>query len=330
MAENEPPSGGDIATSLDVSAIAREIAQGHFGIQQVDALEPLPGHGHVFLVRSPGSPFVEKCVLDSGRWTERLRYTHELVMLLNERGFATYSLIQAVGGGTLVYSDGLIWEMHTYVSGHPLGSLALDPSGVGRLLGEYHRTAEQIALEGFPVPEAYRTGGVESADPRLVLTALSTRLRSSEALDGVNCLMDLSRSLSEGLNAGDSAIPLHGDISASNILARASRHFLIDFEDVAWGHPCIDVAQALARLVAACQQRGCDSAHDAVFEFLSSYESSSSFAMRPSARLKAVAALHAIKDWACDQLSSSLPDQSLPATLPLLRLTLDLISRCLD
>lgn len=330
MAEAVPRRGSDMAMSLDVSALAGEIASRHFGIEPVDALEPLPGHGHVFLVRSSGSRFVEKCVLDSGQWTERLRHTHELVRMLNERGFATYSLIQAVGGETLVFSDGLIWEMHSYVPGNPLGSLALDPPGVGKLLGEYHCAAEQIALDGISAHETHRMDGLELARPRLVLAALVSRLRDSAVLPEVNRLIDLSLCLSEGLSEGSRVIPLHGDISASNILASASRYFLIDFEDVAWGDPCIDVSQALARLVAGCRQPSLASLRTSVLEFLSSYESSSDSAIRPAEMVKPVAQLHAIKDWACDQLSSSLPDESVREALPVLHRTLDLISQCLD
>ena len=227
------PDGSGKAMRFDVSALADEIARKHFGIQPVDALEPLPGHGHVFLVHSSGSRFVEKCTLDSGQWTERLKHTHELVRLLNERGFATYSLVHAVGGGTLVLADGLIWEMHTYVSGCPLSSLALDPSGVGKLLSEYHRTAERIAFDGLSPPETSCTGGFESAGPKLVLAALNSRLQDPGVLREINHLMDLVRSLSEGWSAGTRVIPLH-DISASNILACAPGYCLIDFEDVAW------------------------------------------------------------------------------------------------
>jgi hypothetical protein len=51
--------------------------------------------------------------------------------------------------------------------------------------------------------------------------------------------------------------------------------------------------------------------------------------MQASATLKRVAGLHAIKDWACDQLISKLPDRSVAETLPFLRRTLDLPSLCL-
>ena len=323
------PDGSGKAMRFDVSALADEIERKHFGIQPVDALEPLPGHGHVFLVHSSGSRFVEKCTLDSGQWTERLKHTHELVRLLNERGFATYSLVHAVGGGTLVLADGLIWEMHTYVSGCPLSSLALDPSGVGKLLSEYHRPAERIAFDGLSPPETSCTGGFESAGPKLVLAALNSRLQDPGVLREINHLMDLVRSLSEGWSAGTRVIPLHGDISASNILACAPGYCLIDFEDVAWGDACIDVAQALTRLVVTCQQRPPETVRDAVLEFLSSYEGSSGSAMQASATLKRVAGLHAIKDWACDQLISKLPDRSVAETLPFLRRTLDLLSLCL-
>jgi Ser/Thr protein kinase RdoA (MazF antagonist) len=327
MASAPPSNGRDMTMNLDVSAAAADIARKHFGIEPVDALDPLPGHGHVFLVHSSGSRFVLKCTLDSAQRTERLKTVHEFVRILNEFGFLTYSLIHTANGGTWVCGGGLIWEMHTYIAGQPLRSLALDPSGVGRLLGDYHRAAVRIVRSRISASDSCGASGLESADPKLVLKALSSRLRDAGVLTEVNRLVDLSRSLSQGLGAEDPVIPLHGDISASNIIVCASRYFLIDFEDLAWGDPGIDTAQALARLVAGCQQRPRASTRSVILEFLSSYASSVGSAVQPSARLSAVAKLHAIKDWACDQLSASLPDQTVAETLPSLCCTLDLLSR---
>lgn len=312
-----------------MSAAAAEMAQEHFGTGPVSAIDPLPSHSHAFLVSARGSRYVLKCMSNWEMRPVSVETTHNLVRFLNQEGFCTYSLVPATFGRTWVHSRGFLWELHTYIAGYTPGSLRFDPPRVGRLLAEYHAAAEAFVRVRFAQPRSGAASSLRHVDPTLALRALASRVWSSESLDQIDGLVALSQSLVQGSVEGDRVLPLHNDISESNIVISASRCHLIDFEDTVWGDPGLEVAQALARMASREPHQTVEDYGIAVRKLLSAYAESSGYPGPSTDLLRTASSLHAIKDWACDQLCFSLPDQLVPEQFPSLLCTLDLLSRCI-
>lgn len=286
---------------LNILVAATDVVQKHYALQLDFELQTLPGRRHVFLVTSHNSRYVLKCVAAPSVTIENIQSTHRLVQLLSHRHFATYSLISSILDSTWVIDYDLIWEMHTYVEGEPLQAIAVSPETVGQLLGTYHKTVSHLLHDrSLTVPV-----GIEeywhSVDPVAVLKVLRSTATGQTAVAFLDSLVDQSLSWISSLAGPEIVVPVHGDVSASNVIVNSERAYLIDFECIRWEDPLVDLAQAVARLILP-KRTDTEAQRMAVDRILSSYLTSSGFPRSERSRLAAAVSLHLVLDWACEQL----------------------------
>lgn len=292
---------------LTILAAAAEVCERHYGIRPVAPLALLPGRRHVFLVDSASTRYVLKCMAASDIEAANLRFTHQLVSLLSRARFNTYSVMTTVTGSTWVADDGMFWELHSFIEGNALSSLASSPIDVGCLLGEYHQTAASLVSNRLlPVVDGSACGWLP-VDPIGPLRVLRSRVQAVASSALIEQLASAAGSWISSLDSPLVAIPLHGDVSKSNIIVAGSGMYLIDFEGILCGDPRVDVAQAVSRQVSSDvlqeEARRC-----AVKAFLSAYSESSRLAYPVALQLDLLAKLSLLFDWACRLLSAQASD----------------------
>jgi len=313
---------------LDITSVAKKIVRQHFRTKQISELVPLPGRRHVFLVAVCDRRYILKCVAAPSIEASDLKFTHKLVGLLNDRHFSTYSLVPGPDGRTWVVENGLIWEVHTFVDGVPLRSLAHSPNLVGELLGSYHRTVKLLIQDGLlQVPNrSYQPFG--SVDPVIALKAVRSLVGIRANVGLIDEIMDKSVSWRESLEPPTVLVPTHGDIAASNIIIAPEGAYLIDFERTPWEDPLVDLAQAIARIV-TIQGVSIKSRKEAIENLIASYVASSRLPRPARDRLFALVSLHIVLDWACELLCSRSTVESLLKTHSALQGMLADMQRCL-
>lgn len=295
---------------LTILAAAAEVCERHYGIRPIASLVPLPGRRHVFLVASGSGRYVLKCMAASDTEVASLRFTHKLVNLLSGTQFNTYSVIPTATGSTWVADVDMVWELHSFIEGHVLSSLGSSAADVGYLIGWYHKAAANLVSDGL-LPAADGPGcGWLPVDPMVPLRVLRSRAQTTSGFALIERLMASAHSWLSSLGAPSLAIPLHGDVSPSNIIVANSSKYLIDFENIPWGDPRIDAAQAVSRLVSSGVVEA-DVCRNAARAFLSGYSESSalSTAAYPiTHQLDLLVKLHLLLDWACRLLSRQATD----------------------
>lgn len=286
---------------LSILDVAADVVQKHYALQTDLQLRPLPGRRHVFLVTSKDTRYVLKCVPVPSVAAERIEFTHRLVRFLEQRNFTTYSLIASVSGCTWVSEHGLVWEMHTYIDGEPLETIAASPSAVGELLGRYHNAVHYLIQDGTLEVPVNKNDWYHSVDPIALLRVFRSFVADNTLAALIDSLLDKSMLWMDSLAEPQAIIPIHGDVSASNVIITPVRAYLIDFECAQWEDSLVDLAQAVARLVSAGNPDP-ETKKRAVGLLISSYLNSSGLSKPSHDRLVAAASLHLALDWACEQL----------------------------
>lgn len=232
--------GDDCALARIVSGAGLKLLSG----------EVRPREGRAWLVDWQGTcgvlrqqlvPLVSGTVL-----AHEVAWLHGFLTRLAGLGFASPRPLRCLDGKSWTMTDGLLWEIVSFLPGHAVGWSAVPPmEEIGALLGRYHATARQIEvtsqrpdalpLADVPAVLLSRKLDVVPLEQRTIIRKLAAQLACDLDGTGPHCR---------------ERVVIHGDFTNDNVIAdgtppRAAG--VIDFANAHVETPLADVAYGLWR-----------------------------------------------------------------------------------
>jgi Ser/Thr protein kinase RdoA (MazF antagonist) len=183
-----------------------------------------------------------------GELVADVTWLHAFLARLAGLGFCSPRPLPCFGGRSWTITDGMLWEIVSFLPGRIVGWAAQPPMGeVGALLARYHVTARRIKAAGqrpgaLPlagVPPILRSGQLEAAHLGPDLADIIRRQAER-----------LARDLDEVSYLTGERIVIHGDFTNHNVIADGTPPRATGVIDFALAHaetPLADIGYALWR-----------------------------------------------------------------------------------